>query len=59
MQGEFVSDWSKTLGDLYRAAADVTEETICSALLAATPLVGWDGRRVPPCSIPERSRACV
>lgn len=44
---EFVADRSPTLGDLYRAAAEATEEAIYSALLAATPLVGRDGKPFP------------
>jgi len=48
VQVEFIADRSPTMGNLYRAAAEATEEAIYSALLAATPLVGRDGRVVPP-----------
>ena len=44
---EFVADRSPTMGDLYRAAAEATEEAIHSALVAATPLVGRDGLSLP------------
>lgn len=44
---EFIADRSPTMGDLYRAAAEATEEAIYSTLLAATPLVGRDGQVVP------------
>ncbi|MEW6216067.1 MAG: P1 family peptidase [Candidatus Bipolaricaulota bacterium] len=44
---EFVADRSPTMDDLYRAAAEATEEAIYSALLAATPLVGRDGLSLP------------
>ncbi|MFN3347064.1 MAG: P1 family peptidase, partial [Candidatus Bipolaricaulaceae bacterium] len=44
---EIIPDRSHWMGQLYRAAAEATEEAICSALLAATPLVGRDGTRPP------------
>lgn len=44
---EFIADRAPTMGDLYRAAAEATEEAISSALLAATPLVGRNGLSVP------------
>lgn len=44
---EFVPDRSKLMGDLYRATAEAAEEAVVSALLAATPIVGRDGRWVP------------
>ncbi len=48
IQVEFIADRSQTMGDLCRAVAEATAEAIYSALLAATPLVGRDGRGVPP-----------
>lgn len=47
VQVEFIADRAPTMGDLYRAAAEVTEEAIYSALLSATPLVGRDGLSFP------------
>lgn len=47
VQVEFISDRAPMMGDLYRAAAEATEEAIYSALLAATSLVGRDGLSVP------------
>jgi len=44
---DFIADRSRALDDLYRAAAEATAEAIYSALLAATPVVGRDGRSVP------------
>jgi len=44
---ELIADRSPTMGGLYRAAAEATEEAIYSALLAATPLAGRDGQVVP------------
>lgn len=44
---EPIPDRSRTMGELYRAAAEATEEAIYSALLAATPLVGREGRSPP------------
>ncbi|MGC9529308.1 MAG: P1 family peptidase [Candidatus Bipolaricaulaceae bacterium] len=42
--GQFVADRSAAMGDLYRAAAEATEEAVLSALLAARTLTGRDGR---------------
>jgi len=47
IQAELIADRSPTVDDLYHAAAEATEEAICSALLAATPLVGRDGANYP------------
>lgn len=44
---EFVLDRSKTMGELYRAAAEATEEAVLSALLAARDMEGRKGRLVP------------
>jgi D-aminopeptidase len=44
---ELIADRSPTMGSLYRAAAEATEEAIYSALLAATPLTGRSGQVVP------------
>lgn len=44
---EFVPDRSETMGALYRAAAEVTEEAVLSALLAAETTQGRKGRVVP------------
>lgn len=44
---EPIPDRSRTMGELYRAAAEATEEAIYSALLAATPLMGREGRSPP------------
>jgi len=44
---ESVSDRSPLLGDLYRAAAEASEEAVYSALRSATPVVGRDGRAFP------------
>lgn len=44
---EFIADRSPAMDNLYRAAAEATEEAIYSALLAATPLVGRDGLCLP------------
>ncbi len=47
VQVEFIANRSQTTDNLYRAAAEATEEAIYSALLAATPLVGRDGLSLP------------
>lgn len=44
---EVIPDRSHWMGQLYRAAAEATEEAIYSALLAATPIVGRDGKSPP------------
>jgi len=44
---EIIPDRSRLMGELYRAAAEATEEAIYSALLAASPLEGRDGK-IPP-----------
>ncbi len=44
---EIIPDRAKALGELYRAAAEATEEAIYSALLAATPVVGRNGNNPP------------
>ncbi len=44
---EIIPERSKWMGEFYRAAAEATEEAIYSALLAATPLVGREGRSPP------------
>ncbi len=43
----YVPDRSRAMGLLYRAAAEATEEAIFSALLAAEPMPGRDGRLFP------------
>lgn len=40
-------DRNPLISDLYRAAAEATEEAIYSALLSATPVVGRDGESPP------------
>lgn len=50
IQVEFIADRSPTMGDLCRAVTEATAEAIYSALLAATPLIGRDGRGIPPLS---------
>jgi D-aminopeptidase len=47
LQVEFILDRSKTMGELYRAAAEATEEAVLSALLAACDMEGRKGRLVP------------
>jgi L-aminopeptidase/D-esterase-like protein len=44
---EIISDRSRLMGELYRAAAEATEEAIYSALLSASPLEGRDGKTPP------------
>jgi D-aminopeptidase len=44
---EIISDRSRLMGELYRAAAEATEEAIYSALLSASPIEGRDGRSPP------------
>lgn len=44
---EIIPDRSRLMGELYRAAAEATQEAIYSALLAATPLTGREGRSPP------------
>jgi len=44
---EIIPDRSRLMGELYRAAAEATEEAIYSALLSASPIEGRDGR-IPP-----------
>ncbi len=51
--GEIIPDRSPLMGGLYRAAAEATQEAIYSALLAAEPLVGREGRS-PPVFRPSR-----
>lgn len=47
VRSEFIPPRSPLVGKLYRAAAEATEEAIYSALLAATPLTGREGKRPP------------
>lgn len=47
LAGEFIPDRSETMGALYRAAAEATEEAVLSALLAAKTTEGRGGRIVP------------
>ena len=47
LSGERISDRSPLMAELYRAAAEATEEAIYSALLAATPVVGRKGESPP------------
>lgn len=44
---EIIPDRSRVLGELYRAAAEATEEAIYSALLSARPLEGRNGKTPP------------
>ena len=44
---EIILDRSRLMGELYRAAAEATEEAIYSALLSASPIEGRNGR-IPP-----------
>jgi len=47
VEAEIISDRSRLMGELYRAAAEATEEAIYSALLSASPLEGRDGETPP------------
>jgi len=44
---EIIPDRSRLMSELYRAAAEATEEAIYSALLSASPMEGRDGRNPP------------
>ena len=44
---EIISDRSRLMGELYRAAAEATEEAIYSALLSASPVEGRNGKTPP------------
>jgi D-aminopeptidase len=44
---EIIPDRSRLMGELYRAAAEATEEAIYSALLSASPMEGRDGKTPP------------
>jgi len=44
---EIIPDRSRLIGELYRAAAEATEEAIYSALLSASPVEGREGK-IPP-----------
>lgn len=44
---EIIPERSRLMSQFYRAAAEVTEEAIYSALIAAAPLVGREGRTPP------------
>lgn len=44
---EVIPDRSRLMGELYRAAAEATQEAIYSALLAAEPVVGREGFSPP------------
>lgn len=47
VSAELIPERSRLLGELYRAAAEATQEAIYSALLAATPLAGREGKSPP------------
>lgn len=51
---EFISDRSSLISQIYRAAAEATEEAIYSALLAATPITGRGGFSPPLFRPPTR-----